>query len=88
MDNLSALTWAKAEHGDLGICYCESALDAVTDADAIVLVTEWPQYRDLAWAEIKGRVRQPLILDGRNFLTQARLTSLGFRYLGVGRWIN
>jgi len=47
--------------------------------------TEWPRYRDLAWAEIKGRVREPLILDGRNFLPQAKLASLGFRYLGVGR---
>jgi len=79
-----ALGRARAEYGDLGICYCESALDTVTDADAIVLVTEWPQYRDLAWAEIKGRVRQPLVLDGRNFLSRTKLAALGFKYLGVG----
>jgi len=76
---------AQAEHGDPGICYCATALAAVTDADALVLATEWPQYRDLAWEQSKGRMRQPLILDGRNFLPRAKLMTLGFRYGEIGR---
>ncbi len=48
-------------------------------------VTEWPQYRDLPWDEIKARMRQPLVLDGRNFLPRTKLVALGFQYLGVGR---
>jgi UDPglucose 6-dehydrogenase len=69
----------------MGIGHCGVGLDATADARAIVLVTEWPQYRDLPWGEIKGRMRQPLILDGRNFLPRTKLAALGFEYLGVGR---
>jgi UDPglucose 6-dehydrogenase len=63
-----------------------SAVDAVDGSDAIVLVTEWPEFRELDWAgEIKQRVRQPLVVDGRNFLDRDLLTQAGFTYEGVGR---
>ena len=63
----------------------ESALDAVDGADAIVLVTEWPEFRELDWEAIKRRVREPLVVDGRNFLDRELLTRAGFTYEGVGR---
>src|SRR3954452_14545893 len=70
--------------GDAQIC--DSALDAVEGADAVVLVTEWPEFRDLDWeGEVKGRMRQPLIVDGRNFLDREGLQEAGFTYEGVGR---
>src|SRR3954469_3489222 len=70
--------------GDAQIC--DSALDAVEGADAVVLVTEWPEFRDLDWeGEVKGRMRQPLIVDGRNFLDREGLQGAGFTYEGVGR---
>src|SRR3954449_80317 len=70
--------------GDAQIC--DSALGAVEGADAVVLVTEWPEFRDLDWeGEVKGRMRQPLIVDGRNFLDREGLQGAGFTYEGVGR---
>ncbi|MGQ9736040.1 MAG: UDP-glucose dehydrogenase family protein [Thermaceae bacterium] len=53
-------------------------------ADAVVLVTEWPEYRELEFALLKDQMRNPLILDGRNFLDKEALLALGYRYLGVG----
>jgi UDPglucose 6-dehydrogenase len=65
--------------------YCDDALEALQDADAVVLVTEWPEYRKLPWSEIKERLHNPLVLDGRNFLPGEELKKLGFRYIGIGK---
>jgi UDPglucose 6-dehydrogenase len=65
---------------------CESALAAVDGADAVVLVTEWPEFRELDWAgELKGRMKTPLVVDGRNFLDRDGLRDAGFTYEGIGR---
>jgi len=69
--------------GDAHIC--DSALAAVDDADAVVLVTEWPEFRELDWGEVKQRMRTPLVVDGRNFLDREALRAAGFTYEGVGR---
>jgi UDPglucose 6-dehydrogenase len=63
-----------------------SALEAVEGADAVVLVTEWPEFRELDWAgEVKRRMRVPLVVDGRNFLDREQLVEAGFTYEGIGR---
>jgi UDPglucose 6-dehydrogenase len=65
---------------------CDSALEAIDDADAIVLVTEWPEFRELDWGgEVRRRLRTPLVVDGRNFLDRAELEAAGFAYEGIGR---
>jgi UDPglucose 6-dehydrogenase len=65
---------------------CDSALDALDGADAVVLVTEWPEFRELDWAgEVKRRMRVPLVVDGRNFLDREALKEAGFTYEGIGR---
>jgi UDPglucose 6-dehydrogenase len=69
-----------------GARIAESALDAVDGADAVVLVTEWPEFRELDWpGEVKSRLRTPLVVDGRNFLDRELLTRAGYTYEGVGR---
>jgi UDPglucose 6-dehydrogenase len=69
-----------------GATICGSALEAVENADAVVLVTEWPEFRELDWAgEVKGRMRTPLVVDGRNFLDREALAAAGFSYEGIGR---
>jgi len=68
-----------------GIELSDSILDAVRDADAAVIVTEWPELRDLAWAEAKSLMRTPLVIDGRNLLDPDVLRELGFAYEGIGR---
>ncbi len=81
-------TWDPiADAGDLlrGATRCESVEEAVRGADAVVIVTEWPQLRDLDWAALRERMRTPLLIDGRNFLDQAEMRTLGFVYEGIGR---
>ena len=69
-----------------GTTVAESALDALEDADAAVLVTEWPEFAELDWAgEVKERMASPVIIDGRNFLDRETLEAAGFTYEGVGR---
>ncbi len=80
-----ALANARRLYPDLGVRYCDTAMEALADADAVVLVTEWPEYRKLPWGEIKERLHNPLVLDGRNFLPGDELEKLGFRYIGIGR---
>jgi UDPglucose 6-dehydrogenase len=70
--------------GDAEIC--ETALDAVDGADAVVLVTEWPEFLELDWAgEVKKRLKSPVVVDGRNFLDRDALVAAGFTYEGIGR---
>jgi UDPglucose 6-dehydrogenase len=65
---------------------CDSALDALDGADAAVLVTEWPEFRDLDWAgEAKDRMARPVVVDGRNALDRDALQAAGFTYEGIGR---
>ncbi len=53
--------------------------------DALVLVTDWEQFRTLDYAKMSTLMNHPVIIDGRNFLDQAALEGLGFRYVGIGR---
>jgi UDPglucose 6-dehydrogenase len=76
----------KAEGMLAGARVAESALEAVDGADAVVLVTEWPEFRELDWTgEVKQRMRVPLVVDGRNFLDREQLVAAGFTYEGIGR---
>jgi UDPglucose 6-dehydrogenase len=69
-----------------GARICESALQAVDGADAVVLVTEWPEFGELDWAnDVKERMSVPLVVDGRNFLDREELEQAGFTYEGIGR---
>ena len=68
-----------------GVEMCGSALEALEGADVVVLVTEWPEFAQLDWEELVGRMSNPLIVDGRNFLDSARLRAAGFTYEGIGR---
>ncbi len=80
-----ALERARHECGDMGISFADSAEALTADIDALVLVTEWPQYRELPWDSIAKKMRTPLLLDGRNFLDRAALEAAGFRYVAMGR---
>ncbi len=68
-----------------GVELRDSALEALDGADAVVLVTEWPEFAELDWAQAAGRMARPLLVDGRNFLDPRKLTSAGFEYEGIGR---
>ena len=80
-----ALGNSRKLYPDLGVNYCDDVNEAIQDADAIILVTKWPEYRELPWEEIKKHLRNALVLDGRNFLKEEELVALGYRYVGVGK---
>ncbi|MFB8212912.1 UDP-glucose dehydrogenase family protein [Streptomyces sp. NPDC056010] len=64
---------------------CATPLEAMTGADAVVIVTDWPELRDVAWEQAAAAMARPLIFDGRNLLEPHRMGSLGFTYMSVGR---
>ena len=76
-----------ARPGDLikGAVICATALEAVTGADAAVIVTEWPELKGLAGAEYREAMARPLIIDGRNLLDPDEARAAGFAYEGIGR---
>ncbi len=64
---------------------CDSAMDALENADAAVLVTEWSEFAELDWSAVAERMERPLLIDGRNFLDPEALRAAGFSYEGIGR---
>jgi len=75
---------ARVVFGDR-ITYAVSAYDALEGADALLLVTEWSEFRAPDYARMKSRLRAPVVFDGRNLWEPARLRELGFTYFGTGR---
>jgi UDPglucose 6-dehydrogenase len=65
--------------------YCDCAYTAAEKADALVIGTGWPEFRLLDFDRIKKLLKHPVILDTKNLLDGARLRSMGFQYVGVGR---
>jgi UDPglucose 6-dehydrogenase len=68
-----------------GVVVHDTVLDAVRDADAAVIVTEWDELTALASDEVREAMRNPLIVDGRNLLDPAAVRAAGFEYEGIGR---
>jgi UDPglucose 6-dehydrogenase len=68
-----------------GVVMASSAIEAITDSDAIVLVTEWPEFAELDWSEVASVTGGRLIVDGRNFLDGGVVQAAGFTYEGIGR---
>ncbi|HTZ17451.1 MAG TPA: UDP-glucose/GDP-mannose dehydrogenase family protein [Dissulfurispiraceae bacterium] len=67
------------------IAYCADAYDACSGADAVVIVTEWNQFRSLDLQRIKGLLRSPLFFDLRNIYEPEKMREAGFKYYCVGR---
>jgi UDPglucose 6-dehydrogenase len=63
----------------------DTPLEAMTGADAVIIVTEWPQLRDVDWDRAAAAMARPLIFDGRNLLEPQKMGALGFTYMSVGR---
>lgn len=70
------------------ITMCESAYDAATGADAVVLGAPWNEFKQLDMERLRDAMNQPVMVDGRNMYDPARMKGLGFQYRGVGRGYN
>jgi UDPglucose 6-dehydrogenase len=80
-----AMPACRAQNPELKIQYCESALDAVRQADAAVLVTEWDEFRTLDLAKLASLMQQPILVDGRNLYDPEAAMRAGLDYSGIGR---
>jgi UDPglucose 6-dehydrogenase len=67
------------------INYCSSPYEAAQAADAILVLTEWPEFRDLSWKTLAHTVAHPLVVDGRNLFDSATLAKQGFHHVAVGK---
>jgi UDPglucose 6-dehydrogenase len=65
--------------------YCHDPMDCATGADLLLILTEWPEVRNIDLAKLKSAMRCPVIIDGRNVLDPERARAAGFTYVGVGR---
>lgn len=75
----------EAKHYISGLSYAEDEYDAIKDADALVIVTEWNQFRALDMEKVKSLLKAPKIADLRNIYEPSDMRAMGFEYVGVGR---
>jgi UDPglucose 6-dehydrogenase len=68
-----------------GVVWCEDAYTTVEDADAVVIITEWNEFRLLDLERVKTLMKRPLMVDLRNIYKPAEMADAGFRYLSIGR---
>jgi UDPglucose 6-dehydrogenase len=66
------------------IRYANDAYTALQGADALLLVTEWREFRVPDWDRVKKALKQPVVFDGRNIYSGRELRALGFSYAGIG----
>jgi len=67
------------------VVYCHNALEVATNADIIVVMTEWNEFRQLNLEDLKKHMKQPNLVDGRNVYQPEKAKKIGFSYIGVGR---
>jgi len=67
------------------VTFCKDPYAAAKDADCILVVTEWDEFKELDFKRIKKLLKQPLIIDGRNIYSPEKMKKLGFKYVGIGR---
>lgn len=79
-----AISTTKASLGDL-IKYSENAFDALVDADALIIVTEWNEFRNPDFNVVKSLLKSPVIFDGRNLYDSEKMKELEFTYYSIGR---
>ena len=71
--------------GEQGLCLVDSSMEALPNADALLLITEWKQFRDIDWTAVQNLLKSPVIYDGRNLYDPITMKEKGFEYYGIGR---
>jgi UDPglucose 6-dehydrogenase len=89
-EGAEVVAWDPVAHADGldGVEQVASVEDAARDADAVVLVTEWPQLADVDWAALAATMRSAVLIDGRNMLDPETMRAAGYRYAAIGRASN
>ncbi len=76
---------ASARRVSPNIAYCPDPYEAARGSDAVILLTEWEEFRTLDLGKLRDVMRRPVLIDGRNILDPAAARALGFHYTGMGR---
>jgi UDPglucose 6-dehydrogenase len=80
-----AVKACQEQNPDLKVSYCPDAMSAINKADAVILVTEWPEFKELNLAEMARRMSHAVFIDGRNMFDPETARRAGFDYAGIGR---
>ena len=80
-----AMDACRAQRPELKIKYCKSALECVHEADALVVVTEWEEFRRLELTALAEAMTTAILVDGRNIFSPDEAAEAGFDYVGIGR---
>jgi UDPglucose 6-dehydrogenase len=80
-----AMDACREQNPELRIIYCDNAFSAVDHADAVVLVTEWPEFTGLNLKQLAARMNKAVLIDGRNIFQADAAREAGFEYAGIGR---
>jgi UDPglucose 6-dehydrogenase len=83
-ERYEAMPNVRAIYGER-LAYTELPMDALDGADALAIVTEWGEFRNPEFDEMKSRMAQPVIFDGRNLYNPRQMKSLGFTYQCIGK---
>jgi UDPglucose 6-dehydrogenase len=67
------------------VALCEKSYDALADADALAIVTEWNEFREPDFTKMRALLKAPVIFDGRNIYSPEHMRALGFKYFSIGR---
>jgi UDPglucose 6-dehydrogenase len=79
-----AMEEGKRRLGDR-IAFAANSYDALRDSDALAVITDWNEYRHPDFARMKSALRRPIVVDGRNLYSPAKMSALGFQYHSIGR---
>ena len=74
-----------AKHLIKDVEFFENPYETIRDCDALIVVTEWDEFRNLDMRAVKVLLKQPIVIDGRNIYDPEEMKELGFTYLGIGR---
>jgi UDPglucose 6-dehydrogenase len=80
-----ALHTAQALLSHASLSMHQDPYETAVGADALVIATEWNEFKFLDWARIRDSMRTPIVFDGRNLLQPKEMKSLGFEYYSIGR---
>jgi UDPglucose 6-dehydrogenase len=83
----AAMDEARRRLGDRAgmICYAETGYDALAGADALVIVTDWNEYRHPDFGRLKAALKRPIVVDGRNLYDPGKMSEVGLTYYSIGR---
>ena len=76
---------AKAREVFKGVRYCKNPYDAARGSDAVLVLTEWNEFKQVVFQKLRALVRQPIVMDGRNLYDPQEMSEKGFAYYGMGR---